>query len=119
MTDLAGKVALVTGGSRGLGEFIAESLVKAGAKVYVSSRKADACGAVAAELSRHGECVSLPFDLGGMPGVESLAAAIAERETKLDILVNNAGATWGSPLDEFPEAGWDRVMDLNVNSVFS
>jgi NAD(P)-dependent dehydrogenase (short-subunit alcohol dehydrogenase family) len=118
MGGLEGKVALVTGGSRGLGEFIAEGFVKAGAKVYVSSRKADACDAVAAELSRHGECVSLPLDLGTMAGVEALATEIGQRETKLDVLVNNAGATWGASLDEFPEAGWDRVMDLNVKSVF-
>jgi NAD(P)-dependent dehydrogenase (short-subunit alcohol dehydrogenase family) len=118
MGELSGKVALVTGGSRGLGEFIAEALVKAGAKVYVSSRKAEVCDATAAELSKHGTCESLPFDLGGMAGVEGLAAAVAARESRLDILVNNAGATWGAPLDEFPESGWDRVMDLNVKSVF-
>lgn len=118
MTDLNGKVALVTGGSRGLGEFIAEALLKAGAKVYVSSRKAEICDATAADLSRYGVCVSLPFDLATMVGVEGLVAAVAERESKLDILVNNAGATWGAPLDEFPEAGWDRVMDLNVKSLF-
>jgi len=118
MSDLKGKVALVTGGSRGLGEFMAEAYVKAGAKVYISSRKAEVCDAIATELSRHGECVSLPFDLGGMAGVQALAVAVAARESKLDILVNNAGATWGAPLDDFPEAGWDRVMDLNVKSVF-
>ena len=118
MGELSGKVALVTGGSRGLGEFIAEALVKAGAKVYVSSRKADVCDATAANLSKYGVCVSLPFDLGHMDGVEGLAAAVKARETRLDILVNNAGATWGAPLDDFPESGWDRVMDLNVKSVF-
>jgi NAD(P)-dependent dehydrogenase (short-subunit alcohol dehydrogenase family) len=118
MSDLQGKVALVTGGSRGLGEFIAEALVRAGVRVYVSSRKAEACDRTAAELSAHGECVSLPADLGEMAGVERLAAAVAERESKLDILVNNAGATWGAPLEAFPEEGWDRVMDLNVKSVF-
>ncbi|MEI6722387.1 MAG: SDR family oxidoreductase [Betaproteobacteria bacterium] len=118
MSELNGKVALVTGGSRGLGEFIAEALVKAGVKVYISSRKAPVCDALAAELSQHGECISLPFDLGELAGVEGLAAALAEREPQLDILVNNAGATWGAPLGEFPESGWDRVMDLNVKSVF-
>ena len=118
MAELSGKVALVPGGSRGLGEFIAEALVKAGAKVYISSRKAAVCDAIAGELSRHGECVSLPFDLGDADGVEALAAAIAGREQRLDILFNNAGATWGAPLDQFPESGWDRVMDLNVKSVF-
>ena len=118
MSDLNGKVALVTGGSRGLGEFIAEALVKSGARVYISSRKAAVCDAIAAELSQYGDCVSLPFDLGELAGVEGLAAALREREQHLDILVNNAGATWGAPLDEFPESGWDRVMDLNVKSVF-
>ncbi len=118
MPDLKGKVALVTGGSRGLGEFIAEALVKAGAKVYVSSRKAEVCDATARELSQYGECISLPLDLASMSGVDALAAGIAGRETKLDILVNNAGATWGAPLDDFPESGWDRVVDLNVKSVF-
>jgi NAD(P)-dependent dehydrogenase (short-subunit alcohol dehydrogenase family) len=118
MADLEGKVALVTGGSRGLGEFIAEALVRAGARVYVSSRKADVCDATAAELSAHGECRSLPADLGQMGGVERLAKAVTERESKLDILVNNAGATWGAPIEAFPEEGWDRVMDLNVKSVF-
>jgi NAD(P)-dependent dehydrogenase (short-subunit alcohol dehydrogenase family) len=118
MLDITGKVALVTGGSRGIGEFIAEALVKAGAKVYVSSRKADACEATAAALSKFGACISLPFDLAAMAGVEGLTAALAKRERKLDILVNNAGATWGAPLDSFPESGWDRAMDLNVKSVF-
>jgi NAD(P)-dependent dehydrogenase (short-subunit alcohol dehydrogenase family) len=118
MTDLKGKVALVTGGSRGLGEFMAQALVKAGAKVYVSSRKADVCDATAAELSQHGVCVSLPQDLSTMAGVSALSAEVAGRETKLDILINNAGATWGAALDDFPESGWDRVMDLNVKSVF-
>jgi NAD(P)-dependent dehydrogenase (short-subunit alcohol dehydrogenase family) len=118
MTNLQGKVALVTGGSRGLGEFIAEAFVKAGAKVYISSRKAAVCDAIAAELSAHGECISLPFDLGDSSGIEALTGALKERETRLDILVNNAGATWGAPLDDFPEVGWDRVMDLNVKSVF-
>lgn len=118
MEDLTGKVALVTGGSRGLGEVIAEILVKAGAKVYISSRKAAVCDAIAQELSAHGTCISLPFDLGTMAGVDALVAAIGAQETKLDILVNNAGATWGAPLEEFPEDGWDKVMDLNVKSVF-
>jgi NAD(P)-dependent dehydrogenase (short-subunit alcohol dehydrogenase family) len=116
--DLRGKVAVVTGGSRGIGEFIAEGFVEAGVKVYLSSRKADACDATAKELSKLGPCISLPFDLSTMAGVEGLSNAMAEREGKLDILINNAGATWGAPFDSFPESGWDRVMDLNVKSVF-
>ena len=95
---LRGKIALVTGGSRGLGEFIAEAFVKAGAKVYISSRKAAVCDAIAAELSTHGECISLPFDLANSEGIEALAGELKARETRLDILVNNANATWGAPL---------------------
>ena len=118
MSDLNGKVALVTGGARGLGEFMAEALVRAGVSVYISSRKADVCEATAAQLSAQGRCVSLPFDLSNMAGVEALVGEVGARERRLDILINNAGATWGAPLDDFPESGWDRVMDLNVKSIF-
>jgi NAD(P)-dependent dehydrogenase (short-subunit alcohol dehydrogenase family) len=121
MTDLfsiAGKTALVTGGSRGIGLMISRGFVEAGAKVYVSSRKADVCEEVAAELSKVGECVALPADLSTEGACRDLAAAIAERETSLDILVNNAGATWGAPLAEFDEAAWERVLSLNVKGVF-
>ncbi len=116
--SVEGKVALVTGGSRGIGEMIARGYVENGAKVYISSRKANVCDALADELSKFGTCISLPFDLGGMAGIEDLAAAVAERESKLDILVNNAGATWGAPFDSFDDAAWDRVLDLNVKGVF-
>lgn len=116
--DIAGRVALVTGGSRGIGEMIAEGFVRAGVRTYISSRKAEACDATATRLSAHGECVSIPADLSGREGIEQLVAAVAAREPKLDILVNNAGATWGAPIDEFPEAGWDKVMDLNVKGPF-
>ena len=117
-TDLSGKVALVTGGSRGLGAAIAEALVRAGAKVYISARTASVCDETAAAFSEHGECVSLPFDLADMAGVEGLAAALAEREDRIDILVNNAGVGFLASLDEFPERDWDPVMDVNVKSVF-
>jgi NAD(P)-dependent dehydrogenase (short-subunit alcohol dehydrogenase family) len=116
--DIKGKVALVTGGSRGIGEMIAAGYVENGAKVYISSRKKSVCDDIAAQLSRHGTCISLPFDLSSMDGIRGLAAAIADREPKLDILVNNAGASWGAPIDEYPESGWDKVMDLNTKSVF-
>ncbi len=116
--NVDGKIALVTGGSRGIGLMIAQGFVENGVKTYISSRKQKVCDEVAAELSKSGTCISLPFDLGSMEGVEGLAKAISEREEKLDILVNNAGATWGAPLDEFPEAGWDKVMTLNVKSPF-
>ena len=116
--SIAGKVALVTGGSRGIGEMIARGYVDAGAKVYISSRKADVCDAVAAELSEKGQCTSLPADLSTEDGCRGLAERIAEREERLDILVNNAGATWGTPIEEFDEAAWERVLSLNVKGVF-
>ena len=116
--EVSGKVALVTGGSRGIGLMIARGYVENGVKTYISSRKAEVCDAVAEELSKVGECISLPADLSEMSEVERLAGEIASREEKLDILVNNAGATWGASLDEFPESGWDKIMGLNVKSVF-
>ncbi|WP_431471158.1 SDR family oxidoreductase [Sphingosinithalassobacter sp. LHW66-3] len=113
---LDGKVALVTGGSRGIGRMIAEGFVASGAKVYVSSRKAEACQETADELGEN--CIALPQDVSTVEGCKALAAQLAEREDKLDILVNNAGAAWGEPFDSFPESGWDKVMDLNVKSPF-
>lgn len=123
MTDwfsIQDKVALVTGGSRGIGEMIATGFLLHGAKVYISSRKADVCDATAARLQDQygGSCTSIPADLSELSSIETLVSAIAERESQLDILVNNAGSTWGAPLDEFPEVGWDKVMDTNVKGVF-
>jgi 2-deoxy-D-gluconate 3-dehydrogenase len=118
--SIRGKVALVTGGSRGIGEMIAAGFLAAGAKVYISSRKADVCDATAERLAATygGTCISLPADLSQMSGIESLAARLAEKEDKLDILVNNAGAAWGAAIESFPEVGWDKVMDTNVKGVF-
>jgi 2-deoxy-D-gluconate 3-dehydrogenase len=118
--SIRGKVALVTGGSRGIGEMIAAGFLTAGAKVYISSRKADVCDATAERLAKTygGTCISLPADLSQMSGIESLAARLAAKEDKLDILVNNAGAAWGAPIESFPEVGWDKVMDTNVKGVF-
>lgn len=113
---LDGKVALVTGGSRGIGRMIAEGYVQSGAKVYVSSRNAENCEETAAALGEN--CIALPMDISTVAGCKQLAAALAEREGKLDILVNNAGAAWGEPFESFPEKGWDKVMDLNVKSPF-
>ncbi|MDP1027503.1 SDR family oxidoreductase [Sphingomonas sp. KR1UV-12] len=113
---LDGRVALVTGGSRGIGRMIAAGFVAQGARVYVSSRKAAACDETAAELGPN--CIALPADVSTVEGCRALAAALAEREERLDILVNNAGAAWGVPFTEFPESGWDKVMDLNVKSPF-
>jgi NAD(P)-dependent dehydrogenase (short-subunit alcohol dehydrogenase family) len=121
MSDLfsvAGKVALVTGGSRGIGLMIASGYVDAGARVYISSRKAEVCDAVAAELSDRGECISIPADLSTEAECLRLATAVADLEDRLDILVNNAGATWGAPLDSFDEAAWDRVLAINLKGVF-
>src|SRR6185369_11791540 len=108
----------LTGGSRGIGLMIAQGYVRAGARVYVSSRKKDVCDRVAADLSREGNCVSLPADLGTEAGAIGLAKALAEREPALHILVNNAGANWGAPLAEFPDSGWDKVLALNVKAIF-
>jgi len=113
---LDGRVALVTGGSRGIGQMIAEGYVAAGATVYVTSRKADACEAAAAALGPN--CHALPGDISTVAGVQALAGALGEREERLDILVNNAGAAWNAPLAEFPESGWDKVMSLNVKTPF-
>ncbi|AXJ95788.1 MULTISPECIES: SDR family oxidoreductase [unclassified Sphingomonas] len=113
---LNGRIALVTGGSRGIGKMIASGFIQQGATVYVSSRKAGACEDTAAALGP--KCIPLPADVSTVAGVRALAAALAEREERLDILVNNAGAAWGVPFEEFPESGWDKVMDLNVKSPF-
>jgi NAD(P)-dependent dehydrogenase (short-subunit alcohol dehydrogenase family) len=113
---LDGRTALVTGGSRGIGRMIAAGYVAQGATVYISSRKADACHATADELGPN--CVALPQDVSTVEGCRALASALAALTPTLDILVNNAGAAWGVPFEEFPESGWDKVMDLNVKSPF-
>ena len=116
--SLAGRTALITGGSRGIGRMIAAGFLQAGARVYISARKAEACDATALQLSALGPCVSLPADVSTEAGMRALVAAYSARESHLDILVNNAGAAWGAPFDEFPEAGWDKVVDLNLKSPF-
>ena len=117
--SLEGRTALVTGGSRGIGKMIAEGFVAQGARVYISSRKADVCRQTAEELARGGgTCVALPMDVSTVEGARGLAAAYAAHESSLDILVNNAGAAWLAGFDDFPEKGWDKVMDLNVKSPF-
>jgi NAD(P)-dependent dehydrogenase (short-subunit alcohol dehydrogenase family) len=113
---LDGRVALITGGSKNLGKHMAAGFIAAGAKVYISARHADQCEATAAELGP--KCIALPMDISTVAGCKDLAAAFAALEPKLDILVNNAGAAWGAPFEEFPESGWDKVMDLNVKSPF-
>tara|TARA_Y100000992_G_scaffold299745_1_gene267040 strand:+ start:262 stop:1053 length:792 start_codon:yes stop_codon:yes gene_type:complete len=117
--SIEGKIALVTGGSRGIGEMIAAGFLANGAKVYISSRKAEVCDETANRLQEQygGECISLPADLANLDGIESLVNSLPDGE-KLDILVNNAGASWGEPIDEYSEKGWDKVMDTNVKGVF-
>ena len=116
--SIEGKRALITGGGRGIGLMIARGYVEHGARVYICSRKAAVCDEVAAELSKHGTCVSLPADLSRVDEIERVVAALAEHESGLDVLINNAGATWGARIDDFPENGWDKVMDVNVKGVF-
>jgi NAD(P)-dependent dehydrogenase (short-subunit alcohol dehydrogenase family) len=116
--SIDGKIALVTGGSRGIGLMIARGYAEAGARVYISSRKADVLDEVAAELSKLGECQAIAADLSSEAECRRLAEAIAARESSLDILVNNAGATWGAPLELFDEAAWERALALNVKGVF-
>ncbi|MEU0155807.1 glucose 1-dehydrogenase [Micromonospora fulviviridis] len=121
MTDLfsvEGKTVLVTGGSRGIGLMIARGFVRAGAKVVISSRKADVCEAVAKELSAEGRCEAIPADLGDDDGALGLARAVRERTDRLDVLVNNAGATWGAPLESYPETAFDKLWAVNVKAVF-
>ncbi|HEY6780526.1 MAG TPA: SDR family oxidoreductase [Thermoleophilaceae bacterium] len=114
-----GKHAVVTGGSRGIGLMIARGLVQAGARVVISSRKAEVCETVAAELSELGDCVAAPADLSTREGVDQLAAAVREHcDGRVDVLVNNAGVAWGAPLEEFPDSGWDKVLDTNVKAIF-
>jgi NAD(P)-dependent dehydrogenase (short-subunit alcohol dehydrogenase family) len=119
--SLKGRVALVTGGSRGIGKMIAAGFLSQGAaKVYITARKAGPCEATAKELTAayDGECIALPIDISTVAGCDKLAGEIIKLEPELDILVNNAGAAWGAEFDEFPESGWDKVMDLNVKSLF-
>ncbi|MCH8544926.1 MAG: SDR family oxidoreductase [Alcanivorax sp.] len=121
MTDLfsiQGKVALVTGGTSGIGYMIAEGLVKHGATVYVASRKAEACAETAKALSAHGTCIGIAADLSTEAGCRTLADALQAREEKLHVLVNNAGVTWGAPFDEYPGDAWDKIQNLNVKAAF-
>jgi NAD(P)-dependent dehydrogenase (short-subunit alcohol dehydrogenase family) len=117
--SLAGRTALVTGGSRGIGRMIAQGFLAQGARVYITARKAAACDATARELSQNGaQCISLPADVSTLAGIEALVSAYSAREKTLDILVNNAGAGWLEPFDAFTEKGWDKVVDLNMKTPF-
>ncbi|MFT4747225.1 MAG: NAD(P)-dependent dehydrogenase (short-subunit alcohol dehydrogenase family) [Congregibacter sp.] len=117
--SMSGKICVVTGGSRGLGAFMAQGFLEAGAKrVYITARKADACIAAARELSQFGECIALPGDASSPEGLGQLVQELNKREDHIDVLVNNAGTAWGAPFGQFPELGWDKVMDINVKSPF-
>ncbi|GAB1255754.1 SDR family oxidoreductase [Aurantivibrio plasticivorans] len=115
---VAGKVAVVTGGSRGIGYMIAHALVENGAKVYITARKAGPCLEAAAELSTMGECIAIPGDLATDEGRQKFVDDIKQRESKIDILVNNAGAAWGAPFESFPDDGYDKVFNINVRAIF-
>jgi len=116
--DVSGKVAIVTGGSRGIGEMIAEGLVTNGVRTYITARKAQACDATAARLSEFGDCISIPADMSTAEGIATFVSAFTEREDELHILANNAGAAWGAPIGEFPDVGFDKVMNINVKAPY-
>ena len=116
--SISGKTAVVTGGSRGIGLMIAQGYVEAGARVYISSRKKEVCDEIAEELSKSGECFSAPADLSTEEGAIQLAQQVSQNEDKVHILVNNAGAAWGAPIPEYPDSGFDKVMNLNVKGIF-
>ena len=116
--DLTGKVAVVTGGTRGIGLMMARGLLQAGARVYISARKADEGEQARAQLASSGSVHFVQADLSTEEECRRLAAEVGRLEDELHILVNNAGATWGAPLQEFPESGWDKVLDLNLKALF-
>ena len=118
MFDLSGRVAVVTGGSRGIGRMIAEAFVHRGVRTYITSRKEEVCQQTAAVLSEFGTCIAIPKDLSTTEGVAEFASELKDRESKVDILINNAGAAWGEKFDDFSEQGWDKVMNINLKSVF-
>jgi NAD(P)-dependent dehydrogenase (short-subunit alcohol dehydrogenase family) len=117
MFGLRGRVALVTGGSRGIGRMIVEGFLAAGCeRIYITARKGNEIEATCAELGDR--VIGIQGDISTIEGIDALVADLSARETKLDILVNNAGVAWGADYLEFPEAGWDRVMELNVKTPF-
>ena len=116
--DLTGKVAVVSGGARGIGLMMARGLLQAGASVYISSRKAEAGEAAVAELSKYGVVLSVPADLAREEECLRLAAEVGRSEERVHILVNNAGTNWAAALEEFPASGWDKVVDLNLKTPF-
>jgi NAD(P)-dependent dehydrogenase (short-subunit alcohol dehydrogenase family) len=116
--DLKGKVAVVTGGTRGIGMMMARGLLQAGASVYISSRKPETGDAAAAELSQYGTVLSIPADLSREEECQRLAEEVGRSEEGVNVLVNNAGTNWAAPLEDFPAHGWDKVVDLNLKTPF-
>ncbi len=116
--DVSGKIAVVSGGSSGIGFMMAQGLLENGAKVYITARKIGQLEEAQKTLSEFGECIAIPSDLSTLTGIEGFVTELSKRETKLDILINNAGAVWAAPVESFPEDGWDKVMDINVKGLF-
>jgi NAD(P)-dependent dehydrogenase (short-subunit alcohol dehydrogenase family) len=117
--SLAGKTALITGGSSGIGFMMAKGLLAAGAKVYISSRKKEQCQQAVVELSESGECTAIPADISTVDGRDHLISALQEQESALDILINNAGASWGASYESYPVSAFEKLLNLNVTSVFA
>ncbi len=121
MTNLfsvAGKTVIISGGSSGIGAMMAKGFLEGGAKVYITARKIERLNAAAEALSEYGECIAIPGDMSTVAGIEAFVGALSEKEDHIDILINNAGANWVAPIESFPEAGWDKVMDVNLKSIF-
>ena len=118
--NVSGKVAVVTGGSRGIGEMISAGFLANGVKVYITARKEEPLVKKAEELSNkyNGVCIPIACDLSSSVGIDYFVKRFGEKEEAIDFLINNAGAAWGEPYDKFSEVGWDKVMDLNVKSLF-
>jgi len=116
--DVSGKVAVVSGGSSGIGAMMARGLLENGVKVYITARKVERLEAKAKELSEFGDCIAIPGDMSSVEGIEAFVAEISKHESKVDILINNAGANWSAPIENFPEQGWDKVMNINIKSIF-
>ena len=117
---LQGKTALITGGGKGIGAMMTQGLIESGADVIIASRSLETCEAFAAEMNKlgKGKCTGMTVDLSSVENITTFAEKLSDQVGHLDILINNSGASWGAPLEDYPEKGWDKVMDLNVKAVF-